>query len=294
LNEPNVEHAIKDDFGPQLQACERLYEYAKGLTKAWPGRPLESTADGLIATLLSRSLDTFRSAVHLASLGYGMQASMLNRSLFEDMIDVHWVATDPETAEQCYRDHHQHSRMLLADAVAKYPDYYPDIEVPDFDPDERKKLDDFYGRWGAKPWSRINLHQRVKLVEHHWKDQAGQRTLHFFHDIAHRENNQVLHVSAAGLTANAELADEDGIFTIRIGPRPDMLKRALFGSFWIFDNTLGLIVDHFGIEVDDKTRKELFSAKDFIELSDEQMRDAERNDPCPCGSGLKFKRCHGA
>jgi uncharacterized protein len=23
-------------------------------------------------------------------------------------------------------------------------------------------------------------------------------------------------------------------------------------------------------------------------------REAERNDPCPCGSGKKFKRCHGA
>lgn len=24
-----------------------------------------------------------------------------------------------------------------------------------------------------------------------------------------------------------------------------------------------------------------------------QGREAERNDPCPCGSGRKFKRCHG-
>jgi hypothetical protein len=104
----------------------------------------------------------------------------------------------------------------------------------------------------------------------------------------------VLHVSAPGLNANAKFSDDADSFTIRIGPRPDMLQRALFGSFWIFDNTLGLILDHFGIEVDDKTRNELFSAKDFIELSDEQVRSSGRNDPCPCGSGLKFKRCHGA
>jgi len=24
------------------------------------------------------------------------------------------------------------------------------------------------------------------------------------------------------------------------------------------------------------------------------MRDVGRNDPCPCGSGAKFKKCHGA
>lgn len=287
------DESIEKEFSSQIRACERLYEYAKGLTKSWGGRPLESTGDGLIATLLSRSLDTFRAAIHLASLGYGAQASMLNRSLFEDMIDVHWIATDPNGARDCYRDHHQHSRMLLADAVAKYPDYYPDIELPDFDSEERKKLDDLYGRWGAKPWSRINLHQRVKLVEHHWDDEAARRTLHFFLDIAHRENNQMLHVSAAGLNANAEFSNDADSFAIRIGPRTDMLERALFGSFWVFDNTLGLVLDHFEIDLDDKTRKELFSAKDFVELSAKQMREAKRNEPCPCGSGLKFKRCHG-
>lgn len=24
------------------------------------------------------------------------------------------------------------------------------------------------------------------------------------------------------------------------------------------------------------------------------MRDVGRNDPCPCGSGRKFKKCHGS
>jgi uncharacterized protein YecA (UPF0149 family) len=24
------------------------------------------------------------------------------------------------------------------------------------------------------------------------------------------------------------------------------------------------------------------------------LGDASRNDPCPCGSGKKYKRCHGA
>jgi len=29
-------------------------------------------------------------------------------------------------------------------------------------------------------------------------------------------------------------------------------------------------------------------------LTDEQLRTVRRNDPCPCGSGKKFKHCHGA
>lgn len=283
--------AIEEEFGPKIEACERLYEYAKELTISWPGRLIENTAEGLILTLFARSLDTFMAAVRLASLGYGAQASMLNRSLFEDMIDVHWIATEPEAAEQRYRDHHQHGRMLLADAVARHPEHYEEVELPEFDPDERRQLDDLYGRWGSKSWLGLSLHDRVKRVEHHWKDEAARQTLHFFHDIAHRENNQTLHVSSAGLNANAEVSDS-GSLTVRIGPRPDMLDRALFGSFWIFDNTIGLVLDHFEIELDEKTRRQIFSAKDFVTLTEEQMR-AGRNDPCPCGSGLKFKRCHG-
>lgn len=37
--------------------------------------------------------------------------------------------------------------------------------------------------------------------------------------------------------------------------------------------------------------------KDNISLSpmelDKLFRNVGRNEPCPCGSGLKFKRCHG-
>ena len=31
-----------------------------------------------------------------------------------------------------------------------------------------------------------------------------------------------------------------------------------------------------------------------VELDDPKFQDVGRNDPCPCGSGKKFKKCHGA
>ena len=30
-----------------------------------------------------------------------------------------------------------------------------------------------------------------------------------------------------------------------------------------------------------------------LAVFDDFRRDPERNDRCPCGSGVKFKRCHG-
>jgi preprotein translocase subunit SecA len=29
------------------------------------------------------------------------------------------------------------------------------------------------------------------------------------------------------------------------------------------------------------------------DLDPDELKGARRNDPCPCGSGRKFKHCHG-
>jgi hypothetical protein len=283
---------IRKKFRGKIDGCERLLAYAQGLLSDWPGRAIENVPDGLILALFARSSDTATGAVRLAADGYGAQASMLNRSLFEDMIDVHWIATEEEAAERCYADHLQHGRMLLADAVAKYPEFYAEIDLPEFDADERRALDREYGRFGHKSWTKVNLHHRVSGVEHHWSEAVGRDTLHFFHDIAHRENNQTLHVSSATLGKNLEFSD--GEVGLIVGPREDMVERALFGSFWIFDATIGLLLDRFGIDLDEERRAAIFSSREFITLNDEQIRGTRRNDPCPCGSGIKFKRCHGS
>jgi Family of unknown function (DUF5677)/SEC-C motif len=283
---------IKKKLRGKIDGCERLLAYAESLLGDWPGRAVESVPDGLILALFARSFDTATAAVRLAGDGYGAQASMLNRSLFEDMIDAHWVATEEEAAERCYADHLKHGQMLLADAVARHPDLYAEVDLPEFDADERLALDRKYGRFGHKSWTEINLHDRVSAVEHHWGEDQGRGTLHFFHDIAHRENNQTLHVSSASLGKNLQFYD--GEVGLTVGPREDMVDRALFGSFWILDATIGLLLDRFEIDLDEATRAAIFSPCDFISLGDEQTRDVGRNDPCPCGSGIKFKRCHGS
>jgi uncharacterized protein len=34
-------------------------------------------------------------------------------------------------------------------------------------------------------------------------------------------------------------------------------------------------------------------AREVMEILDRAFADVQRNDPCPCGSGRKFKQCHG-
>jgi len=112
-------------------------------------------------------------------------------------------------------------------------------------------------------------------------------------DLAHRENNEALHVSAASLNAAVRKMEGDGV-GFNIGPRPDTVERVFFGSFWTFTQAVSLVLDRFGVPVEDAERVSLFSARDFYVVRADDVRAVGRNDPCPCGSGAKFKRCHGA
>lgn len=36
-----------------------------------------------------------------------------------------------------------------------------------------------------------------------------------------------------------------------------------------------------------------FKGNKYLSVDKEDVKDVGRNDPCPCGSGKKFKKCHG-
>lgn len=255
--DPDVEQAVSiiaARNGDALAACDGVRDFARSMTKPWGGRVLglDPLAETLILGLFTRSYSTYCAAVELARMGFGPQAAMLNRSLFEYMIDAHWVAAEPQAAECLIRDHHTHGRMLLADAVRKYPTFFPAIELPRFDGAERRRLDRLFGRHGTSSWTRLSPHERVERIEHFWANPDDVEALRFYRDIAQRENNQLLHPSAQSLVTGLG-RDETGI-TREMGPGFEMLDRALYGSFWIFSQTVGLVLDHFAFDVDNETR----------------------------------------
>ena len=109
-------------------------------------------------------------------------------------------------------------------------------------------------------------------------------------------NNQQLHTSAEALNRTMRWTSETGV-AFKLGPGDELVEQALFGAFWTFAQILGLVLEHFGFdqEISDRLGA-LFDegGAAFRSLSPEELRGVSRNDPCPCGSGKKFKRCHGA
>ena len=54
---------------------------------------------------------------------------------------------------------------------------------------------------------------------------------------------------------------------------------------WVFGNVF---------RVRELTKEEADDRRKSIERSSPKFKDVGRNDPCPCGSGKKYKKCHGA
>src|SRR3954468_20881431 len=76
-------------FEPEFSACRDL------LALAWARKPTGVDGEAhraLILAVFARSTLTYRAIMQLCRGGYGEQADMLNRSLFEDMAAAHWVS----------------------------------------------------------------------------------------------------------------------------------------------------------------------------------------------------------
>jgi hypothetical protein len=70
------------------------------------------------------------------------------------------------------------------------------------------------------------------------------------------------------LGAIVEHDDGSGLSYYRLGPRADMIRRALWGAYWTFTQTVGLVIDRFAIPLSDYERAQLLMYDNFL-MADE-------------------------
>lgn len=239
---------IAERFAPLLAACDRLHDFTIAMREPWGGRAIDGLHEQLMLIVFSRSSNTFCGATELARVGFGAQAAMLNRSLFEDMIDAHWITVKPELAVQRIGEHHLHGQMLLADA-ARAEELMPAHEIPSFDATRRAELDETFGQYGEKSWTALGTYSRVMDVEHLWDDQ-GRKDLHTHRRLVHRESNQLLHLSAFSMSGQIRERTEDTL-TLALGPSDQYVEKALFAAFWTYGQLTSVVRDTFGFDDDE-------------------------------------------
>ena len=90
--------------------------FAADMTEAdpWRGRHIDGSqlADKVIAAESARSLKTYRASLDGAPGGFGPQAAMLNRALFEGMATACWACANPDLAAERFNQHERHNRAL--------------------------------------------------------------------------------------------------------------------------------------------------------------------------------------
>lgn len=207
-----------------------------------------SGSDLILITIFVRSTRTYEAVVRcLGERCFGEQGLMLNRSLFEDMIDAHWVSLNGDLAVRRLEQHDLYSRLLRVATQRKFPRFFdgeapPKITVSN---EERKELRSLYGKSGSRSWTGISsLDNRVAEVEHLWPTEEGREELRWWTAWVHKLSNEVLHPSAFSLgRLGPPTIEQDGSLQWHFGSTRGWLPQALHGALWIFGQLTTLVID---------------------------------------------------
>lgn len=297
----HAEQAVR----PLFDAGEALMVLIHTAKPKW----IEGDKDPLVWGSIFRSMKTYRAVMILCDAGFGEQAGMLCRTLFEDMLVTHWIArTSPAELRVKFVDHADRVRLADQQALDKHGMAEMFLVEPLGD-DRVAELEASGGAKGSfRTWHGMTVRALIAELKNDL-DPTESRLLDRMHDVAYRLQNLLLHHSpssfefAIGMDVPASLIDpiaarsaglpdaaQHGLATLSSRPHPRYVEQALTCAFYSVSRQARAVVDA-------KRRAELEAL-----IQDAQKwvvplpagPPPQRNDVCPCGSGLKYKRCHGS
>jgi uncharacterized protein DUF5677 len=246
LTDDEVRALIAEEYDDELAACRELLEFAIREVQAWSGRPVKRGADRIIVYEAARATKTFDAVIRLCALGFGEQAVMLNRSLFEGMAVAHWVSENRREAVGLFTRHARFGALLWRetfDAFGWLDD--ADRSARPVGAKQREEFKKLFGSYGTKPWTRRSVPKLLKEIEHQW-DQQGRDHLWAMHDVANRHSNQVLHSTPFAARATAMAQTEDALH-LTIGASNQFVPQALLFGYWTYGQIFSLLIKVFQI-----------------------------------------------
>lgn len=181
-DDERVGAVIAKDSGEELAGCKALLSFALAEWGAWSGRPIKRGADRIVLAEAARGTKTFGAVIRLCEAGFGEQALMLDRSLFEGMAVAHWVAANRRESVRLFTRHAKLNALLTFETLdglgwlAK-----KDRQLrPTVSPKRRKELVGLFGAHGTRPWLRRNVWTILGEIERQW-DEKGRTDLWNFH-----------------------------------------------------------------------------------------------------------------
>jgi hypothetical protein len=279
---------VSERFAPQLDLCERL------LSMVWAQRPRPrpsmSLATANCLAILGRSLEIYDAVLALVRARRSLSALMLDRALFEDMVAAFWLShpDNRESGLQRIRDQEDHIVLLSNDVIRKYPqrvlldaEEHEDLEA------QRKEFEKHFGKYGERTWFG-DIHGAIGKIAPIWEQLGGEEeTLRVYYAVVHRHINLHVHNTVSSITRSLGRYDQPRkVDDFEVG-------LALRAAFFCLHGLAHLVFEEAGVDRAGLLKLEQESHRVFTDLDPKNLAKIGRNDRCPCGSGKKFKHCHG-
>lgn len=206
--------------------------------------------------LLIRSPPLVEAALALAEAGFGRETMMLNRPLFELILDAYWAGAEPELADERFLAHARYTQHLQREVVRRYPELGITPQGGPLPREELKASAAIFGKHADRSWTGLSLKRRVDFFESHLSDagESGRRQLWFCFDVLHNLNNGEIHPSSWSLSrALRRIPTGEGDtyrLQFRVGPEPELAAFALGFTWWVFVQTLDLMHGVGGVPTD--------------------------------------------
>jgi hypothetical protein len=222
-----------------LGRCVELFSLASR------SEPLDVSreADEILYRIAARGTKTFRAVLHLCILGHGEQATMLNRSLFEDVLTAHWVDLNPDEAVERLRKHERHTAILWKEHLAgRSMDLGALAELPDLTDEERQELQSLFGAYGQNAWTGLNTYELLQAVEASWGDDGERVLLQHMYDVHLRYANRTIHMTSESLLKPKADPDRPELLIYDAAPSDRDVPIALLAAFWAYANLMRLVL----------------------------------------------------
>lgn len=301
LSDEEVRTNIEQEFDLELAAVRNLDSFSDSVIETWQENAgNRGEADRILTLSVARGTTAFKACQRLILAGFGREAQMLNRVMFEGMAVAHWVAANPEDAAVRFKEANEFEIYLMRKRVSEEN---PDLDLPigpgELTTGQVKSAERKFGRNNERLWTgHRHVWDLVNVIEDQWEE-PGRSALRMYLRDEHQRNTKQMHASASalfGLALDPDVSREGRKgMTVRLGPGPEEIDGALLGAFFNHSNLLSLVISHY--ELGSNLETEMMRVTDenqaaFAVIDPEVAKNTGRNDLCPCESGKKFKHCH--
>jgi hypothetical protein len=237
--------SANDIVARQLAACEQIGMYLVDMQLM-----TDTHMEQIVAGTVGRARETFRAMCFLASEGQSVQAAMLCRSIFEDMVVAHWLVLhedDPEFLTQRYMRQLDAIRLNEAKTTEAFG-WVPD-DVSDLAGREEELRKEFGNHAQWHWWAVRREGQRLTLSEVITELESSPRfqprlqgetpVLRHMYEKAQKWNNQLLHHTPAGMPV--WLNPEEPLKVIA-APTPSV-PAVVFPAYWSYGQLVYLVLE---------------------------------------------------